>query len=180
MPDELTPQQVLIAPVAPGAPTLELDEIQGDVLIGLQKLFERLVFFQIVDTPGFKAALRQKIVHRITAAGKSTEDRGLMFVCYQTSIVNQFEFVQISWADDSGFIFNAKHPDGSVVTTGLDPVIGQNTPGTARVGMDEPVSNYPIGNVRSTLNQPNAFVVPTGGAYFFVPSIAALQQKISA
>lgn len=80
--------------------------------------------------------------------------------------------------DNSGFIFRAKHPDGSAVTTGLDPVIGQNTPGTARVGMDEPAPNHPTGNVRSTLNQPNAFVVPTGGAYFFVPSISALQQEI--
>jgi Dyp-type peroxidase family len=113
------------------------------------------------------------------SASKSTEDRGLMFVCYQTSIVNQFEFVQISWADKSGFILKAKHPDGSAVTTGLDPVIGQNTPGTARVGMDETAPNYPTGSVRSTLNQPNAFVVPTGGAYFFVPSISALQQEIS-
>jgi Dyp-type peroxidase family len=112
-------------------------------------------------------------------AGKSTEDRGLMFVCYQSSIVNQFEFLQISWANNSGFIFNKKHPDGSPVEPGIDPIIGQNTPGTVRVGMDEPVPNYPTGNSRSRLNQPNAFVVPTGGGYFFVPSISAMQQEIS-
>jgi hypothetical protein len=97
-------------------------------------------------------------------AATTQQDRGLMFVCYQTSIVNQFEFLQISWADAPGFVFNKTHPDGSKVTVGLDPIIGQNTPGTARVGMEEPVPNYPTGNTRSTLQQPQAFVVPTGGA----------------
>jgi Dyp-type peroxidase family len=113
-------------------------------------------------------------------AATTQQDRGLMFVCYQTSIVNQFEFLQISWADAPGFVFNKTHPDGSKVTVGLDPIIGQNTPGTARVGMEEPVPNYPTGNTRSTLQQPQAFVVPTGGAYFFVPSISALQNELSA
>jgi Dyp-type peroxidase family len=113
-------------------------------------------------------------------SAKSQQDRGLMFVCYQTSIVNQFEFVQISWADAAGFIFGKKHPDGSNVTTGVDPIIGQSTPGNNRVGMDEPVANYPNGSTRSTLDEPQAFVVPTGGAYFFVPSISALQNELSA
>jgi len=112
-------------------------------------------------------------------AAKSQQERGLMFVCYQTSITSQFEFLQISWADAAGFVFNKKHPDGSNVTVGLDPIIGQNTPGNNRVGMDEPVSNYPTGNLRSTLQEPQAFVVPTGGAYFFVPSISALQNELS-
>jgi deferrochelatase/peroxidase EfeB len=39
---------------------------------------------------------------------------------------------------------------------------------------------YPTGNVRSTLQEPNNFIVPTGGAYFFVPSIAALENQLSA
>jgi deferrochelatase/peroxidase EfeB len=32
----------------------------------------------------------------------TTERRGLMFVCYQTSILNQFEFVQSKWANNPG------------------------------------------------------------------------------
>lgn len=114
-----------------------------------------------------------------TTVSKTSEERGLLFVCYQTSIVNQFEFLQISWADNPGFIFGKTHPDGSAVTTGLDPIIGQNIPPAQRIGMDEPLPNYPTGNQRSQLNQPTAFVVPTGGAYFFVPSISALQQQLS-
>jgi Dyp-type peroxidase family len=113
------------------------------------------------------------------ATGKTATDRGLMFVCYQTSIPNQFEFVQIKWANNPGFIFGKKHPDGSAVTVGFDPIIGQNaTPPRART-MDEPVPNYPTGNVRSTLNEPSDFIVPTAAGYFFVPSIEALTNELS-
>jgi deferrochelatase/peroxidase EfeB len=34
--------------------------------------------------------------------------------------------------------------------------------------------------VRSTLQEPHDFIVATGGAYFFVPSIAALENELSA
>jgi hypothetical protein len=44
---------------------------------------------------------------------------------------------------------------------------------------DEPVSNYPTGNVRSTLNEPQDFVVPTAAGYFFVPSIEAVENELS-
>jgi len=114
------------------------------------------------------------------ANGKTVTDRGLMFVCYQTSIPEQFEFVQIKWANNPGFIFGKKHPDGSPVAVGFDPIIGQNAaPPRART-TDEPVPNYPAGNVRSTLNEPNDFIVPTAAGYFFVPSIEALTNELSA
>ena len=45
--------------------------------------------------------------------------------------------------------------------------------------MDEPVSNYPSGDVRSTLQEPQDFVVATGGAYFFMPSISAMKNELS-
>jgi Dyp-type peroxidase family len=111
--------------------------------------------------------------------GKTAADRGLMFVCYQASIPNQFEFVQIKWANNTGFIFGKKHPDWTPVTVGFDPVIGQNAaPNRART-TDEPVPNYPNGNVRSTLNEPNDFIIPTAAGYFFVPSIEALTNELS-
>jgi hypothetical protein len=46
--------------------------------------------------------------------------------------------------------------------------------------MDEPVANYPAGNVRSTLQEPVDFIVPTAAGYFFVPSIEALTNEWSA
>ena len=114
------------------------------------------------------------------ANGKTATDRGLMFVCYQTSIPSQFEFVQIKWANNAGFIFGKTHPDGTSVTVGFDPIIGQNaSPNRART-TDEPVPNYPTGNVRSTLNEPNDFIIPTAAGYFFVPSIEALTNELSA
>jgi Dyp-type peroxidase family len=122
-----------------------------------------------------------------TLASKSEQDRGLMFVCYQTSIVNQFEFVQQSWANNPGFVSAAipalvKHRpgDGTPVTVGFDPIIGQQADHTQPRSTDEPVPNYPTGNVRSTLNEPADFVVPTGAAYFFVPSLSALGNELSA
>ncbi len=114
------------------------------------------------------------------AAAKSTADRGLMFVCYQTSIANQFEFVQQSWANAPGFVFGKKHPDGTPVTVGVDPIIGQNADHSKERTLDEPVPNYPVGNARSTLHEPADFVVPTAAAYFFVPSIDALRHDLGA
>jgi Dyp-type peroxidase family len=112
-------------------------------------------------------------------AGATQQDRGLLFVCYQTSIPNQFEFVQSKWANNPGFIFGKKHPDGTPVIVGIDPIIGQsNAPNRART-TDEPVSNYPTGNVRSTLNEPQDFVIPTGAGYFFMPSIEAVENELS-
>jgi Dyp-type peroxidase family len=114
------------------------------------------------------------------ANGRTATDRGLMFVCYQTSIQNQFEFVQISWANNSGFIFGKKHGDCTPVNVGFDPIIGQNASGNRARTTDEPVSNYPTGNVRSALNEPNDFIIPTAAGYFFVPSIEALTNELSA
>jgi Dyp-type peroxidase family len=47
---------------------LELDNIQGDVIIGLQKNAEYFVFFKITDRVAFKQAVRLHIVRRLTSA----------------------------------------------------------------------------------------------------------------
>ncbi|HME00085.1 MAG TPA: Dyp-type peroxidase [Terriglobia bacterium] len=115
------------------------------------------------------------------ASGKTQQQRGLMFVCYQASIASQFEFLQATWANNPGFVFGKTHPDGTPVAVGWDPIIGQNSaPGQNRVRtMDEPVSNYSSGGVRSTLQAPQDFVIATGGAYFFMPAISALKNELS-
>jgi hypothetical protein len=59
-----TPQQLLSAPVSVA---LDLHNIQGDVLIGLQKKYERFVFFKIAEVAAFKSAIRKQIGHRITS-----------------------------------------------------------------------------------------------------------------
>ncbi len=116
------------------------------------------------------------------AAGTTQQERGLMFVCYQTSILGQFEFVQGTWANEPQFvspIFTKTRADGSPITVGIDPIIGQAQPPAVARTTDEPVPNYPTGSVVSTLNLPQAFVVPTGGGYFFMPSISALRDVLS-
>src|SRR5439155_11481556 len=45
------------------------------------------------------------------------EDRGLLFLAYQVSIVDQFEFVTRNWVNNADF----KHQGA-----GFDPIIGQN------------------------------------------------------
>ncbi len=116
-------------------------------------------------------------------AEQTQQDRGLMFVCYQTSITQQFEFVQGTWANNADFVSSVfpKHrpSDGSVITVGIDPVIGQATPPAVARATDEPIPNYPTGGVVSTLNLAQAFVVPTGGGYFFMPSISAIQDVLT-
>jgi Dyp-type peroxidase family len=104
--------------------------------------------------------------------------RGLMFVCYQTSIERQFEFIQRSYSNNPDFVEGKMRPGGGVVKPGIDPIIGQAPGGGARE-MDEPYPNYPAGNRRTTLKIPNQFVVLTAAAYFFVPSITALRGVLT-
>jgi Dyp-type peroxidase family len=114
------------------------------------------------------------------APGETTtrQKRGLMFVCYQTSIERQFEFIQRRYANDPGFVDGKLRPGGGQVTPGFDPIIGQ-APGGGTREMDEPYPNYPAGNRRTTLAMPDQFVVLTAAAYFFMPSIAALRTVLT-
>jgi Dyp-type peroxidase family len=115
------------------------------------------------------------------ASGETTtsHSRGLMFVCYQTSIERQFEYIQRSHANDLGFVSGKVRPtNGAPVTPGFDPIIGRAANERARE-MDEPYPNYPAGNRRTTLEMPKQFVVPTAAGYFFMPSISALRTVLT-
>lgn len=80
-------------------------------------------------------------------------ERGLLFVAFQTSIVNQFEFLMNDWVNE----VNKPHADG-----GVDPIIS-----TAR--------NTKISLVNGTnsfdLPISGGWVVATGGEYMFTPGI---------
>lgn len=97
-------------------------------------------------------------------AGKSdpTKERGLMFLCYVTSIENQFEFVQQNWVDTGDF---------SQVDSGIDPIIGQTKQrpflGAAPISQDS--SNKPM----FTGFLP--WVTMQGGAYLFAPSLSQMK-----
>ncbi len=115
--------------------------------------------------------------HRILRAGIAfgndmDNDKGLLFVCYQTSIKDKFEFIQ-------KLASNATPNDPA--TGGLAFAPGMIPPATpAKIGFDL-VLGHPGGARKSTWatgTTPIApsFVTSTGGAYFFTPSIPALRM----
>jgi Dyp-type peroxidase family len=141
------------------------------------------------DDTGSEAEVQR---HRIIRAGipfgpevkpgetTTKHSRGLMFVCYQTSIERQFEFIQKNYANNRGFVGGKqRRGGGGIVVPGFDPIIGQAPVNGARE-MDEPYPNYPGGNRRTRLAIPSQFVVLTAAAYFFMPSITALRTVLTA
>jgi deferrochelatase/peroxidase EfeB len=94
---------------------------------------------------------------------------GLLFMAYQKSLENQFEFTQTSWANNPGFV--KSDPDGNPVT-GIDPVIGQgsgfSTPQQQPAVWGDATSKKPIDF--------HGFVTMKGGEYFFAPCISFLKS----
>jgi Dyp-type peroxidase family len=139
------------------------------------------------DTGNLAEAQRHRIIRAGIPFGPEVEpgetttrhSRGLMFVCYQTSIERQFEYIQRHYANNPDFVGGKERPGGGkVVTPGYDPIIGQ-APGNGPREMDEPFPNYPAGNRRTTLAIPHQFVTLTAAAYFFMPSITALRTVLT-
>lgn len=81
-------------------------------------------------------------------------DRGLLFMCLNTDIARQFEFVQTTWLLNSGFhtLYNE-----------VDPLVGPS--GTMTVPEDP---------LRRTIHV-DTFVQMVGGDYFFLPSLPAIK-----
>ena len=100
-------------------------------------------------------------------ASELTEERGLIFISYQASIENQFEFLSRNWANSS-----KNPPPGG----GHDPIIGQKQ----GQGSDRTRSFQLLGTDGSTetIEVPIDWVIPTGGGYFFAPSIKALKEVL--
>jgi Dyp-type peroxidase family len=57
---------------------LDLDDIQGDVLVGLHKNAELFVFFRISEAADFKRRLRQHVIARLTSTRQTIERRSLV------------------------------------------------------------------------------------------------------
>lgn len=105
---------------------------------------------------------------------KTQHDRGLSFVCYQSSLANGFEFIQKSWANNVGFPPGKKDAAGNPIASGFDPIIGQNG------NLDRTVTGTNPTVQGNNLTLPDDFVVSKGGEYFFSPSLSALKTKFSA
>jgi Dyp-type peroxidase family len=94
-------------------------------------------------------------------------DRGLLFLSIQSSIEEQFEFLQARWMNDQN---RPKAPSGN------DMIVGQNAPtddGTRRCTL------FGSGLTQAQVQADEQFVIPTGGGYFFIPSRSALSTVIA-
>jgi deferrochelatase/peroxidase EfeB len=89
-------------------------------------------------------------------------DRGLHFLCYQTSIVDQFEILQIDWANSTDNPKKAGH----------DVIIGQTPDGKREVGL------FTAAGGAQTVSAERQFVTAKGGGYFFAPSISAIRDVL--
>ncbi|KAF4612368.1 hypothetical protein D9613_003959 [Agrocybe pediades] len=104
------------------------------------------------------------------AAKKTSQGRGLLFACYQSSITDGFQFIQRSWVNNATFPFAETTPE----VPGLDPLISASTL------TDRKLSGIDPNNPSTELKLEDQWVVPRGGEYFFTPSIKGLKEKIAA
>jgi Dyp-type peroxidase family len=90
-------------------------------------------------------------------------DVGLLFMCFQSSIDNQFAYMQRRFASDPQFCRR---------DTGLDPVIGQSR------GAESASQKWPAnwGDIYTKRFSFPSFVKMKGGDFFFAPSIQFLQH----
>jgi Dyp-type peroxidase family len=88
-------------------------------------------------------------------------DRGLHFICFNTHLGRQFEFIQHTWVNSTKF-------DGGYAED--DPITGDR--GNAH-GMPGGSFTMPQEPVRKRVTDLPRFVTTVGGAYFFMPGISA-------
>jgi Dyp-type peroxidase family len=120
------------------------------------------------DQGGPEATLTTQVLRRgITwgapfEAGEAPEaaDRGLLFMCWQTDIEQQFELLSTKW-------MNREVPPETLGTSGHDLLVGQATTRRCTFRGAEGGS--------STVATSTEWIVPTGGGYFFGPSLPTLR-----
>ena len=97
---------------------------------------------------------------RPDGAERAADERGLHFMCLNASIARQFELVHFTWLNSPKFV--GLYDDS-------DPIVGPSQPfgGTFTIQSE---------TLRERLTGMPRFVSVKGGAYFFMPGIAATQH----
>ncbi|SEO08431.1 Dyp-type peroxidase family [Mucilaginibacter gossypiicola] len=121
----------------------------------------------LFDDPEMSALTvrRHRIIRRGRSYGDRTKDvyhndgeeRGLHFICINSNIERQFEFVQQTWVNNPNF---------ATLNKESDPLIGLRNDG----GMFS-IQGCPA---RTRIHNLTEFTTIKGGAYFFMPGMAAL------
>ncbi|WP_254567964.1 Dyp-type peroxidase [Oscillatoria sp. HE19RPO] len=93
------------------------------------------------------------------------EKVGLLFLCFQSDLFNQFMFMQKNWSNNHHFV---------TYTTGFDALVGQGKPKTSRQKW-----HNQWGENEVTEFDFYHFVTMQGGEYFFAPSISFLKTIAS-
>lgn len=139
----------------------------------------RKVYPRNAEPPGEAFAETRRILRRGIAFGKSfdetappgdpaasdatfPDDRGLLFLCYQNSISDKFEFLMQNWVNN---------PDFPEVGAGHDLVIGQK----------DAIRTFALPQGKVTpFTAPQRWVITSWGGYFFQPSLLALASLAGA
>lgn len=112
------------------------------------------------DQGSMERTFQKLLIRRgITYGPEMTEkedhaDRGLLFVSYQSSITDQFEFIMNDWVNDQ---------DKPKSAGGQDPILS---------GSKDFIINLKNKDTTCPLQIPGKWVTATGGGYFFSPGIA--------
>jgi Dyp-type peroxidase family len=104
----------------------------------------------------------------LNAPHEKDPHRGLHFICFNTDIARQFEFVQSTWANSVKFDGLYRDPD---------PLIAPNG---ATSPEDKGIFTVQHSPVRQRHQELKRFVTPVGGAYLFMPGINALKYLVVA
>ncbi len=95
-------------------------------------------------------------------AKDSAEKKGLLFMCFQSNLKRQFNFLQKAWCNKASFPVLKGH-------TGIDPLIGQGNDS----GQNWPKQYNSTDEIKFDFS---GFIKMMGGEYFFAPSIPFLKN----
>lgn len=94
--------------------------------------------------------------------------RGLLFQCVQASIENQFEFLMSRWMGDPA---RPKTPAGHDLLVGQNASAGENRIRRCVI--------FGSGAEQAEIETAAQWIIPSGGGYFFVPSISAVRDVLA-